>query len=880
MDAVASLNSALADRYRIVRELGAGGMATVYLADDLRHSRKVAIKVVHPELAAVIGAERFLAEIRTTASLQHPHILALFDSGQVEATDDSGGGRQLFYVMPYVEGESLRDRLTRERQLPVNDALRIAREVASALDYAHRHGVVHRDIKPENVLLHDGSALVADFGIALAVSQASGQRLTQTGLSLGTPAYMSPEQAMGERHIDARTDVYSLGAVLYEMLAGQPPFTAASAQAVIAKVLTEKAAPVTASRDSVPPHVARAIERALAKLAADRFSSAAEFAAALSDVRATADVEVQPGRGSGWNQLSIGLAGVSVVLLASTLWLWMRDNRRVAPMLYDVGLPDSASIVFDGSLALSVSPMGDFVVYAGGQDSTSQRLWLRSLIDGKTRPLDGTDGATQPRISPDGQWIAFASGLQIKIMPTTGGAPRVLAEAHNIGDLRWYSATRLYVVDDDGNTIRWLDAQVGQTAQATTVYCVGAERLSNPEQFLCGGGGRKYAFLLDTARATYLVLNTAPADRAAGLDLVNGTHFRVVDDRYVVFMSTDGDLLGARFDRAGGRIGRPVRLITGIRRESYAGVGQFDISSNGTLVYVLGENAGVGRLVRGARGSAPQPLPLRPGAFLRFDLSPDNKRLAMVEQTAAGQELRIYELLDGRQHTWLSAQLIGQPVWSPKGDRVATTVIIDRGGAGQRAALVMGSPDVVGVVDTLITSREYIEPLSWPLDSLLLGQDWHNIAVVAADTRTRPPRIDTLARGAEFGSLSPNGRLLAYYSTASSAIVIAPMSARDRRTPVTREALEAQWLSANQLLYRTGSGWWRVDVDPQTGAITGPAGRWYSDPRFTDTPGWSQHTTRDEALIYVQGAARNAATFIRVVPNWVSFMKRAVDASR
>src|SRR3954467_2641475 len=203
--------AALADRYRIERELGQGGMATVYLAQDLRHHRQVAIKLMRPELSAAIGAERFLSEIRTTANLQHPHILPLFDSGEVDGV--------LYYAMPFVEGESLRDRLSREKQLPIGDAVRIATEVASALDYAHRHGVIHRDIKPENILLHDGSALVADFGIALAVSSTgASSRMTETGMSLGTPHYMSPEQAMGQREITARSDVYALGAITYEML--------------------------------------------------------------------------------------------------------------------------------------------------------------------------------------------------------------------------------------------------------------------------------------------------------------------------------------------------------------------------------------------------------------------------------------------------------------------------------------------------------------------------------------------------------------------------------------------------------------------------------------------------------------------------------------
>jgi serine/threonine-protein kinase len=236
-------------------------MATVYLAHDVKHERKVALKVLRPELAAVIGAERFLGEIKVTANLQHPHILPLYDSGSVEGL--------LYYVMPYVAGESLRDRLDREKQLPVDDAVAIAAAVAGALDYAHRHGVVHRDIKPENVLLHDGQPVVADFGIALALSAAGGSRLTETGLSLGTPHYMSPEQATGDRGIDGRSDIYALACVAYEMLAGDPPHTGSSAQSVIAKIVTEAPTPLSRVRSRVPSHVETAIMHSRGRAAGD-----------------------------------------------------------------------------------------------------------------------------------------------------------------------------------------------------------------------------------------------------------------------------------------------------------------------------------------------------------------------------------------------------------------------------------------------------------------------------------------------------------------------------------------------------------------------------------------------------------------------------------
>src|SRR2546427_9749901 len=321
-DVLERLGAALAEHYAIERQVGAGGMATVYLARDLKHDRAVALKVLRPELAAVLGIERFLSEIRVTAHLQHPHILPLFDSGQA--------GGLIYYVMPYVEGESLRQRLEREKQLPIDEAVSLTTNVAAALDYAHRHGVIHRDIKPENILFQDGQAVVADFGIALAVSAAAGSRLTETGLSLGTPQYMSPEQATGDRLIDARSDIYSLGAVLYEMLAGEPPHTGPTVQSVIAKVVTDRPRPLRPLRESVPPHVEAAVLKALAKLPADRFQTVAQFVDALarpgwSGVSAAAAPE-RLGR-----RAVRDLAPWVVAGLATGLALWVSVRPRAEP---------------------------------------------------------------------------------------------------------------------------------------------------------------------------------------------------------------------------------------------------------------------------------------------------------------------------------------------------------------------------------------------------------------------------------------------------------------------------------------------------------------------------------------------------------------------
>ena len=408
------LAEALAERYRIERELGAGGMATVFLAEDLRHRRRVAVKVLRPELAAVIGAERFLAEIRTTANLQHPHILPLFDSG--------GADSFLFYVMPYVEGESLRDRLGREKQLPIADAVRIATEVASALDYAHRHGVVHRDIKPENILLHEGRALVADFGIALAVTEAGGSRLTETGLSLGTPMYMSPEQATGEREITARTDVYSLGAVTYEMLLGEPPFTGPSAQAIVARVLTEDPRPLTSARRSVPPAIEDAVLGALEKLPADRPVSAASFASQLAASTTTTGGVYRP-RARGRSRavaagalLLAGAAGLAAGLLlagrgeSSGMRFGMATRLSWAPGL---------------ELEPAISPDGRFVAYDAGT-ATHTRVYVRQISGERVIPLtrDSLTVQSAPTWSPDGTRILYLAGGAVFSAPSSGGPAR------------------------------------------------------------------------------------------------------------------------------------------------------------------------------------------------------------------------------------------------------------------------------------------------------------------------------------------------------------------------------------------------------------------------------------------------------------------------
>ena len=390
-------------------------MASVYLCSDLKHGRKVALKLLKPELAAVLGADRFVQEIRTTASLQHPHILPLFDSGTADGF--------LFYVMPYIQGETLREKLNRETQLGVDEAVRIAREVADALDYAHRHGVIHRDIKPENILLHDGRPMVADFGIALAVSAAAGGRMTETGLSLGTPHYMSPEQATAEREITARSDIYSIGSVLYEMLTGNPPFTGATAQQIIMKIITAPAEPVTQYRKSVPPNVAAAVARSLEKLPADRFESAKAFADALGNPTyhgMTAATVAAPGAVSRRHALlvpSVAVGAAALGFLAAVAWRPTKQDVRPFARFVVSAAPSAPPLSLVNSTDVAISPDGRLVAYLAGRQS----IYVRAVDALAGTMLPGTEGTTTLTFSPDGKWIAFYRQGALRKLPSSGG---------------------------------------------------------------------------------------------------------------------------------------------------------------------------------------------------------------------------------------------------------------------------------------------------------------------------------------------------------------------------------------------------------------------------------------------------------------------------
>jgi Tol biopolymer transport system component/tRNA A-37 threonylcarbamoyl transferase component Bud32 len=646
------VSAALLGRYRIERELGQGGMATVYLAYDTKHDRKVAIKVLKPELAAVLGAERFIVEIKTTAALQHPHILPLFDSGEADGF--------LYYVMPYVEGETIREKLNRETQLAVDDAVRIAREVADALDYAHRHGVIHRDIKPENILLHDGRAMVMDFGIALALSAAAGGRMTETGLSLGTPHYMSPEQATAEKDISARSDIYSLASVLYEMLAGEPPHTAGSAQAVIMKIITETAAPVTSLRKSVPANVASALGQALQKVPADRFASAKAFSDALANATyaSPGDERVRAALvGSrGWrDKLVVPLAVVATAAIVAALWGWMRQPEVRPVVRYRLSFPDSA--LFGGTFArVATTPDGSRILYraaARQSDDVVSTLWVRDLDKLAPTKLAGTEGAKSPFVSPDGGSAGYFQNRSLWTVSLHGGTPAIVCTG-GVGEYggSWSSDGFIYMSGEGPAPLVKVRAVAGSKPEPFTrldtlhgeTYHVWPEVLPN---------GNGVLFVVRNGPAENWEIAVADTRTGHHRVLTKGIYARYAKSGHLLIVTASGALTAARFDaRALRLLGDPVSLDESIGVHGTSRVPDLAITNDGTLLYSTqsqriggsrGEPVWVGR-----DGIA---TPIQPGWTTAAEfpsLSPDGSQLAIsIQEPNEGLSVWVRQLARG-----------------------------------------------------------------------------------------------------------------------------------------------------------------------------------------------------------------------------------------
>jgi len=804
MTITTQLSTALSDRYRIERHIGEGGMATVYLAQDVKHDRKVALKVLRPELAAVIGAERFLNEIKVTANLQHPHILPLHDSGEASGF--------LYYVMPFVEGDTLRDKLKRERQLDIDEAVELTRSVAAALDYAHRQGVIHRDIKPENVLLHDGQAMIADFGIALAVSHASGTRLTETGLSIGTPHYMSPEQAMGDRELDARSDIYSLGAMLYEMLSGDPPYTGSSAQAIVAKVITEKAPPVTVARDTVPSHIAAAIAKALAKMPADRFRSAADFAAALVNPGFTTPAGVTGTTGgtgtTGPSRRGVLIAaGAAVVTLVAGLVAGRVTASKPPAKLIEFSIAAPDSVTLTGRCcgnAVALSPDGQTVVFAGTKGAGGP-LFRRLLGRVEAEPIPGTDGGSVPFFSPDSRWLGFFADGKLRKVAMAGGPPIPIANVDRVAEASWGA----------GDIIVYGGAQ-----RLFTVAASGGEPqpLTNPDSLT-----RHYApSLLPDGSAALLTIRSR-----GGLDEV---HIGVVDletgtvdtlglgtratyaNGYLVFSGADNTLLAQPFDPKRRRpTGQAVAILDGVTLHGNT-THEFALSATGGLVYQPGggvaASGGESLRLASPSGRTVIALPGHSGDNLEDPaFSPDGRRIALTLPVNGQRSSTDVWILDRQQGT-LERFTVGggwQASWSRDGRRIAF--------AGDDGLYVRRA-DGTGTVEPVLKGSRLAQPNWLPDGKSLVFQangrpnTLQDIGIVtlgdtvprwlvATEFRERHPQV------------SPDGRWLAYASdrTGDFEVYVQPLVREGPRVQVSTEGgTSPRWSPDGGTLYYVAGG--------------------------------------------------------------------------
>ncbi len=860
------LTTAIADRYKIERHLGQGGMATVYLAHDVKHDRKVALKVLRPELAAVIGAERFLQEIKVTANLQHPNILALYDSGEADTF--------LYYVMPYVEGDTLRDKLDREKQLAVDDAIEITKSVAAALDYAHRHDVIHRDIKPENILLHDGQALVADFGIALAVTAASDNRLTETGLSLGTPHYMSPEQAMGDRELDARSDIYSLSAMLYEMLAGDPPYTGSTAQAIVAKVITEKATPVTAVRDSVPGHVAAAIQKALSKLPADRFASAADFAEALVKpgimaLPVTAAREAEDAAAATRDWRLFAAVATAAVLGAAALWGWLRPETPPPPnpaFRFEIVPPEAQSLGGLGGQLITISPDGSRIVYVGTAEGGGTQLFIRRVGDLAIVPLPGTEGAFNPFFSPDGEWIGFELDDELKKIAVAGGPPLTIARV-NPSRPHWgqndtiidaSSAMPLYIVPGAGGI------PVRVPVADTTLD------LRSPHMLPGGGAALVTIFAgLEGSQIGLVDLETGAIDTLVS----EGVRPVYLPTGHVLYGHASGGVFVVPFDVERRAVtGSPTPVLDNVRVFG-GGPVQFEVSQNGTAVYLTGQGDQGRELVTVDMAGREEALALEPERYAHPRFSPDGGRIALVMQ-GDESDIYVFEVARGTlsRLTFQGNNLY--PVWSPDG-RYIMFGSNREGTQGhdifRKLADGSGPPE-------LVLQAEYHEfAQSWTDDGHILyrirAPGGFDLGVYRVSDSTTTPYL--AEEWSEYtGAVSPDGRWVAYVSdeTEASEVYVRAFPEPAGRWQVSQGGgMEPSWAPDGRTIYywrgRTELVAARVQTQPSfavLGEETVLQGRY---ARFFL---YAQYGIRPDGdrFVMIKNVSGDAVGGITVVVNW------------
>jgi eukaryotic-like serine/threonine-protein kinase len=870
MDDRATLASALAGRYDIEREIGRGGMATVYLARDLRHERSVALKVLDPELGAVLGGERFLSEIRVTANLQHPNLLPLFDSGSADGL--------LFYVMPFVDGESLRARLDRERQLPVDEALRITVAVANALDYAHSHGVIHRDLKPENILLQHGQPVIADFGIALAVSNAGGQRVTQTGLSLGTPQYMSPEQATADRAIDGRTDIYSLGAVCYEMLTGEPPHVGATAQAVIAKLMTEEPRPLTVLRPTVPPHIDAAVRCALQKLPADRFATAAQFADALNG-RATVSSLSSPAptaRASRTMRMYALVTSAVAVLLAIAAGVagWRLSHVPTPePVRFTIDM-DSATRLDDlVGTSVAVSPDGQTIAFLTWTDN-KRNLVLRRVGDLQSRVLISSPVAG-PRFSPDAKWIAYYAGNAQWRISTAGGSP--IPVAKSVTGMAWHGLTwrspeaivfaaagRIYQVSANGGTPRLI--AIGDSARGQTVANL---PLMLPD-------GRTVAFQMITSAGPRLALASIDSGPMSVLDLPISTPLGYVDG-WLVFSRRDGTAAAVRLDIGRRRIsGDAVQVLDDA-------ISRFGInaalSPGGTLSYYRGTGVRRDLLIVDLHGTTTYTS----ASQLSYSFpswSPDGNRIAVTIEDGSSSTSDVWVMnVASRVLSRVTTSGGMRPSWTPDGRRIAYI-----GSASPSSDIFTVPVDASAAPARLVTGRRFRE-IEFAPDGksavVRIDQGTDATPDILAMTMDSAHTLTPLAAttfAERMPAISPDGRWIAYHSneTGHYEVYVRPFASGGGRVQISTDGgTEPRWAHDGKRLFYRGHGSFRVANLAIAGSAITVTSRdsLFEDRFFTESggrPGYDVHPDGKHLVVLRDASGKQS---IVVVVNWLTELR-------
>jgi len=824
-------------------------MATVYLAEDLKHHRQVAIKVLRPELAAALGSERFLREIETTANLRHPHILPLFDSGIATSPIAQSPNRPiaeyLFYVMPLVEGESLRSRLDREKQLPLEDALRIAREVADALSYAHGRGVIHRDIKPENILLESGHAVVADFGIAKALSAAGGERLTETGLTIGTPKYMSPEQAAGEQDLDGRSDLYSLACVLYEMLTGEPPFTGPTAESVVRQHMVAEPRPVSQLRPAVPPAIADVVTRALAKNPADRFSPAAHFASALAPAAsAVPSARPQPSR------VMLGVAGAAIlVAVAAVVVLARRPGAAVT-------IGRTSQVTRDPGLEVdpALSPDGTSIAYAAGPTNAMQ-VYVRQVSGGRPVPLtsDTTDNFRWPRWSPDGSQIAYQSNDGIYVVPSLGGAPRRVvrldAAARSVHGQGSVAPLAGFDWSPDGTRIAWVAGFNDSTITIVTLAGGEAREVSAPlgafapawspdgQRIALAAGNPAFIFgtgyfgnsgatsiwvvPVDGSRPTQVTadtaLNLSPQWSPDGRDLYWVSDHEGSRDVYLQRLrggvtaagaprrlTVGSDAQGLSVSRGSGRLAysrlslwssiwsipiptrgpvsiRGARQVTA-RNET---IEDLDVSPDGRWLAFDSDRSGNAELyVMPAAGGEARQITTDPAGDYSPDWSPDGRRILFHSLRGGTRDIYTVDADGTGLHRWTSAPTEElDPDWGADGETVLYEVFGETDIGPQHGFATLRLVDGASP-EFLAADGDFAH---WSLDGKAIAYHAHEgIRVRRVETGAETLLVSKAADGSEpfYVAWSPDGRRLYYLTRSASGWTIRSVAATGGRSTV------------------------------------------------------------------------------------------------